>query len=369
MSLLGRAGAPDLSPIRDDVRAMIPFGTHPAAGLIKLDAMENPYGLPADLARELADRLSHVALNRYPPTDPRVVKTKLARAIDLPDGCSLMLGNGSDELIHIVIQACAAPGVCVVSPWPSFVRYGLITRLNGCTFAPVPLADGFAIDQAATLATIRERRPVVTFVAWPNNPTGNLFDRHVVERIADEASPGLVVIDEAYQPFARDTWLPDLGERTNVLVMRTLSKIGLAGIRLGCLCGRTEWLAELEKVKPPYNVNALTLETADLMLDHLDVFAHQAARISDERDRLIESLFSIGGVTPFVSAANFVLIRVAEPDEVFAGLRNLGVLVANVSKLHPQLAGCLRVTVGRPQENAAFLEALAQCLSGRMTES
>lgn len=352
---------PDLSLIRDDVRASSVYHVPSAAGLLKLDAMENPFGLPADLQRELADRLSAVALNRYPPADPADFKRKLAQAVGLPAGMALMLGNGSDELIHLVIQACARPGATVLSPWPSFVMYDLSARFDGCRFVGVPLTADFALDRGAMLAALAEHRPAVTFIAWPNNPTGRLFDRATVEAILD-AAPGLVVLDEAYLPFAQDTWLPQLAARPNLLVLRTLSKLGLAGIRLGYLCGDPAWIAEFDKVRPPYNVNVLTLAAADFMLDHLALLDAQAATLRAERARLLTALRALAGVTAFDSAANFVLLRVGDADAVFAALKSAGILIKNVSRLNPLLAGCLRTTVGAPAENDAFLAALGAAL-------
>ncbi|MCU0951552.1 MAG: histidinol-phosphate transaminase [Burkholderiaceae bacterium] len=359
------ASAPDLSIIRDDVRAIGAYHVPAAAGFIKLDAMENPFGLPADLQRTLADRLAAVALNRYPPADPAGFKRRLAQSVGLPANMALMLGNGSDELIHLVIQACAKPGATVLSPWPSFVMYDLSARFDGCRFVGVPLTADFALDREAMLAAIAEHRPAVIFIAWPNNPTGNLFDRATVEAILD-AAPGLVVLDEAYLPFAQDTWLQELGGvngRPNLLVLRTLSKLGLAGIRLGYLCGDPAWIAEFDKVRPPYNVNALTLAAAEFMLEHLALLDTQAATLRDERDRLMASLRALPGVTAFDSAANFILFRVADPDAVFAALKSAGILIKNVSRMHPRLAGCLRTTVGAPAENDAFLAALAAALT------
>ncbi|MEW5880683.1 MAG: histidinol-phosphate transaminase [Pseudomonadota bacterium] len=352
---------PDLSILRDDVLAVSAYHVPPAEGLIKLDAMENPYRLPESLARELGERLARIALNRYPPANPAEFKAKLARAIGLPAGMALMLGNGSDELIHLVIQACAKPGAVVLSPWPSFVMYEMSAKFDRCRFVGVPLRADFSLDRDAMLAAIARDRPAVIFIAWPNNPTGNLFDRTTVERVLD-AAPGLVVIDEAYLPFARDTWLPRLGERPNLLVLRTLSKLGLAGIRLGYLAGDPAWIEQFDKLRPPYNVNVLTLATADLLLDHLDVFDAQAADVRSERARLLAALRAAPGVTAFDSDANFILFRVADPDRVFAGLKARGILIKNVARMHPLLAGCLRVTVGTPHENDAFLDALKASL-------
>lgn len=356
---------PDLSVIRDEVRAISAYAVPDSTGLIKLDAMENPFALPAEVARELGERLSGVALNRYPPADPRPFKDKLARVIGLPDGMALLLGNGSDELIHLTIQACARPGATVLSPWPSFEMYDLASRFDGCRFVPVALAADFSLPRDRLLAAIEEHRPAVTFVSWPNNPTGNLFDRATVEAVLDTA-PGLVVLDEAYLPFAQDTWLPELTRRPNLLVLRTLSKLGLAGIRLGYLCGDPAWIGEINKLRPPYNVNVLTLATADFVLERLPLLDGQAAVLRAERARLLARLRAMAGVTAFDSAANFILFRVGGgsdgADRVFAQLRSRGILIRNRTRVHPLLEGCLRVTVGTPAENDAFVAALSASL-------
>lgn len=345
--------------IRDDIRAITGYTVPSAAGLIKLDAMENPYSLPESLRPELGARLAAVAFNRYPPANPAQFKQRLAQAMGVPAGARLMLGNGSDELIHLVIQACARPGATVMAPWPGFEMIELSTRFNGCRFVGVPLlARDFALDLDAMLAAIEVERPAVIFIAYPNNPTGNTFDRAAIEAILDVA-PGLVVLDEAYLPFACDTWMPQLERRPNLLVLRTLSKLGLAGIRLGYLAGDAAWIEQLEKVRPPYNVNSLTLAVADFMLDHLPALEEQAAAIRSERTRVAAALGTLPGIEVFPSSANFLLFRVAGPDAVYTGLKERGILIKNVSIKHPLLAGCLRTTVGTPAENDAFLRALA----------
>ena len=357
--------APDISVIRDEVRAMAAYAVVPADGLVKLDAMENPYGLPAELAQALGRRLAEVALNRYPPSEPGAFKERLARAMGVPPDTGVLLGNGSDELIHLVIQACARPGAVVLSPWPSFEMYAVSARLDGCRFVGVPLRPDFGLDQPAMLEAIVRDRPAVTFISWPNNPTGNLFDRAQVAALIQAAAPGLVVLDEAYLPFAQDTWMPQLARHPNLLVLRTLSKLGLAGIRLGYLAGHPTWLAEINKVRPPYNVNVLTLATAEFLLDHVDVLDAQAAALRAERGRLLQALRNLPGVTAFETAANFILLRVGDTpraDAVFDGLRQRGILIKNRTRVHPLLDGCVRTTVGTPAENDRFLEALRQLL-------
>jgi histidinol-phosphate aminotransferase len=364
----GRPAGPRLDVIRDDVRAMRAYAVPDATGLVKLDAMENPFPLPAALAQELGERLSHVALNRYPPADPARFKRRLADAVGLPADRALMLGNGSDELIHLMIQACArrdvSGGAVVLAPTPTFVMYEVFARLDGCRFVGVPLQADFALDAGALSDAIERHRPALVFIAYPNNPTANLFSRAAVQEILQRA-PGLVVIDEAYLPFAQDTWLPQLGQEPNLVVLRTLSKLGLAGLRLGYACADPRWIEEFDKVRPPYNVGVLPLAAADFLLDHFEVLQQQAAVIRAERARLTAGLRRLPGVTAFDSAANFILLRVAEPDWVFDRLHRRGILLKSVSGSHPLLAGCLRATVGTPRENDAFLHALEASLSNR----
>jgi histidinol-phosphate aminotransferase len=351
------SGRLNLSVLRDDVQAIEAYSVPSATGLIKLDAMENPFPLPPGLMQQLGNRLGRTPLNRYPLPDPRGFKERLARAMGVPEGMQLMLGNGSDELIHLVIQACARPEAVVLAPWPGFVMYELSARFNRCRFVGVPLRPDFSLDGPALMAAIAEHQPAVVFIAHPNNPTGNLFERAVVDEVIRTA-PGLVVVDEAYLPFAQDTWMPQLPRLGNLLVLRTMSKLGLAGIRLGYMAGHPDWIAQLDKVRPPYNVNVLTLAAAELMLENLAILDAQAATLRAERTRLAAGLADVPGVVAFPSSANFILFRVEKADRVFAALKERGILIKNVSRMDPLLDGCLRVTVGTAAENQAFIKAL-----------
>jgi len=229
---------------------------------------------------------------------------------------------------------------------------------------PVPLATDLSLDLDAMLAAIAEHRPAVVWLAYPNNPTGNCFERAAIERILAVA-PGLVVLDEAYQPFALDSWMEALPRHDNLVVMRTVSKLGLAGIRIGYMAASPRWIAEFDKVRPPYNVSVLDEAAAEFALEHLDVLQAQCARIRDDRERVRAALDAIPGVTVFPSRANFVLVRVAGATAVAAAMRERGVLIKDVSRMHPLLADCLRLTVGTPDENAAMLAALRGALDGR----
>jgi histidinol-phosphate aminotransferase len=227
----------------------------------------------------------------------------------------------------------------------------------------VPLGDDFVLDREAMRQTIAAHRPAVIFLAYPNNPSGNLFDREAVEAVI-RAAPGLVVLDEAYHAFCQESFMGDLTRFDNLLVLRTLSKQGLAGLRLGMLAGAPEWLAEFDKVRLPYNVNVLTQASAAFALGERAVLDAQAARIREDREALYAELAAIAGVRVWPSRANFLLFRVhtRPAAEVYERLRAAGVLVKNLDSAGGALAGCLRVTVGTPEENRAFLEALRKAL-------
>jgi histidinol-phosphate aminotransferase len=350
--------------VRREIRAMKAYHVPQAEGLVKLDAMENPYPWPAELEDEWLDLLRRVEVNRYPHPQAPAVQAALREAMAIPADMGLVLGNGSDELIQMLAMTVGGPGHKVLSLEPGFVMYRMIGVFTGMDYVGVPLrSEDFGLDLPAVLAALEQDQPALTFIAYPNNPTGNLFDPADIERVI-EAAPGLVVLDEAYAPFTDSSFLASLGQWPNLLVMRTISKMGLAGLRLGYLAGPPEWLAEIDKVRLPYNINALTQASATLALRHRALFDAQTAAIRTERARLFAALSALHGVHPHPSEANFILLRLTDgqADAVFAGLRAGGVLVKNLHGTHPLLAECLRVTVGQPEENAAFLSTLADQL-------
>lgn len=347
--------------IRDEVRAMTAYFVPAPAGMVKLDAMENPYGLPEGLRREIAEAVAAAELNRYPdPSAPRLV-ARLRSAMAIPEGFELLLGNGSDEIIHVMIEACARPGAVIMAPSPTFVMYSVYAKLCGLRYVPVPLNPDFTLDAARFIEAMTQHKPAVVFLAYPNPPAGNLFPAEDVERIVASA-PGLVVLDEAYQPFARRSFMDRLGRFRNAVVLRTLSKLGLAGIRLGYLAGRAEWIREFDKARSPYNVNVLTQLVAEKVLEHRDVLDEQARAICAERGRLAERLRGLPGVVPYPSDANFVLARMPGALEVFESLKRQGVLVRCFPE-HPMVRDCLRLTVGTPAENDRLVEALRTALA------
>ncbi|MBO9536601.1 histidinol-phosphate transaminase [Herbaspirillum sp.] len=347
------------SVIRPLVRGWQAYHVPDAGGMLKLDAMENPYTLPPELHQALAQRLAQAELNRYPVPSYVRLKEAIRSKLGVPDGYDVLLGNGSDELISILSMACAVPGRKVLAPEPSFVMYQVSALAAGLEYVGVPLRADFTLDVPAMLAAMALHRPAITYLSYPNNPTGTLFEAADILRIVQAAAPyGLVVVDEAYQPFAQTSLMQALPQFNNLVVMRTVSKLGLAGIRLGYMSAAPALLREFDKVRPPYNINVLTEAAALFMLEHLDVLEAQAAALRSGRTALMAQLAALDGVEVFPSAANFVLIRVPQADKVFSALLAAKVLVKNAGRMHVLLHNCLRITVSTEEENAAFLAAL-----------
>ena len=347
--------------VRQDVQGMHAYAIQPSAGMVKLDAMENPHRLPPELQDKLGQRLGSLALNRYPGERNDELRAALASHARMPEGFDIMLGNGSDELISLIALACDVPGASILAPEPGFVMYAMSARLQGLKFTGVPLTADFELDEAAMLAAIERDQPSVIYIAYPNNPTAKLWDDAVIEKIV-EAAPGLVVIDEAYQPFSSKSYIDRITRHSHVLLMRTLSKFGLAGVRIGYMMGPAALIAQIDKVRPPYNVSVLNCEAALFALEHADVFAAQAQDVREQRAVVQRALARMTGVTAWRSDANMILARVPDAQRSFEGLKARGVLVKNVSKMHPLLANCLRVTVGTADENARMLVALEASL-------
>ncbi len=350
-------GAADL--VREEILAMTAYHVPPAQGLVKLDAMENPYRLPPPLAARMGERLADVAVNRYPDPTHAALKRTLRQAMAVPDSLEVVLGNGSDEILQMVTVALARPGAAVLALEPSFVVYRMAAVAAGMRYVGVALREDFTLDEAAVMAALEREKPALTWIAYPNNPTGNLFPREAILRIV-AASPGLVAVDEAYYAFSGGaTLLDEVGRHPNLVLVRTVSKLGLAGLRLGLAIGTRDWARELEKLRMPYNVNVLSAAAAEVVLAESGVLEEQTRAIVAERGRLEKALDAMAGVRRFPSSANFVLVRVPDAAGAYERLRERGILVRTLHGSHPLLTNCLRLTVGTPDENTRMLEALA----------
>lgn len=350
--------------VRPEIRELSAYHVPPASDTIKLDAMENPYDWPDELQTEWLKKIKTVPLNRYPDPAGKKLCERLRNTMEIPSSQEIILGNGSDELIQIIAMTVAEKGRSLLAPEPSFVMYKMIATFVGMDYVGVPLkAEDFSLDLQAMLAAIEQHKPAIVFLAYPNNPTGNHWDRAAIEKIIEQAS-GLVVLDEAYAPFATDSFMQDLERYSNLLVMRTLSKFGLAGIRLGYLCGSSEWLSEFDKIRLPYNINSLTQMTAVFALENKSIFDEQAGLIKTEREVLIAVMKNITGLKVFQSNANFILFKtpVGQADTIFELLKSQGVLIKTLSASGGLLQDCLRVTVGRPEENVQFISVLSKIM-------
>ena len=353
--------------IRKEIQAINAYHVADAGDMIKLDAMENPYHMPEALMDEWLGLVKKAEINRYPDPSAQKLTAMLKSYMGVPIGDSIpistILGNGSDELIQMLAMAVSQPGRKILAPAPGFVMYQMIATFVSMDYIGVPLQEDFSLDMPAMLEAIKTHQPALIFLAYPNNPTGNLFAEEEIIEILNVAE-GLVIVDEAYHPFACTSFMSRLGEFDNLLVMRTVSKMGLAGLRLGLLAGPEKWLSEVDKVRLPYNINILTQVTAEFALKHADVFEQQATSIREQREWLFTELSGYKQFEVFPSRANFILLRVKEGDatKIFEALKQQGVLIKNMHAAGGMLAQCLRITVGAPEENQALMLALGKAV-------
>ena len=346
-----------MSPWLDELK---PYPVEDADGMVKLDAMENPYTFPPALKKAWLETLATVEINRYPDPQASALKASWRKLLDLPDEAEMLIGNGSDELIHMLCLAYNRPGASMLSPAPSFAVYPLAAQAVNMRYVGVPLNnENFALQPQRFFEAIEEHDPSLIFIASPNNPTGNRFDVEDIRDIA-RCGRGLIVLDEAYWRFAGSNCIKALFDLDNIVFMHTLSKIGLAGVRLGALIGKPMWLEPLERVRMPYNVSSLTQATASFAIEHDQAFQAQVDELCHAREKMVASLSAIPGVTVWPSKTNFILFRVEKGAAyVHQRLRDVGVLIKKVHGAHSALENCLRVSIGTANENGIFLDELA----------
>jgi len=346
--------------VRPDVQKIQANHAPTSRGMIKLDARENPYVWPAFLRGEWLEEMQGVTMNRYPDPESTDLKARLRQVFDIPHGMELMLGNGSDELIQIISMAMRGVGRKVLAAVPTVARFQVISAYAGMEFVGVPLNEkDFSLDVPAMLAAIEQHQPAVTYLASPNNPTGNVYSQDEIGQLL-VASHGLVVVDESYFGFSGESMMAQLERYDNLLIMRSLSRMGLAGLRLGYLVGHPRWMKRINNLRLPYNINVLTQFTVEFALNYFDVFEGQIEQIRRDRIWVAENIRHLKGVEVFPSETNFILFRVAQgrAAAVDAGLKQKGILLRNLANESSLLHDCLRVTVGKPSENVAFISAL-----------
>ena len=347
--------------IRDDIKSMSAYRIADLPeGFIKLDAMESPYHPFArfpELSNEWLRLIAQAPIQLYPNPAASGLQETLRKAFDIPEAAAIALGNGSDELIQFLTLLVAQSGATMLAVEPSFVMYRHNAELYGMNYVGVPLNEDFTLDLPAVLSAIEKHQPALIFIAYPNNPTGVCFRREEVEAII-RAAQGIVVVDEAYGAFSRDSFLPQAGSIENLVVMRTISKIGFAGLRIGYAAGSPAVIGELVKILPPYNMNQLSLATAKFALQHHDAIQTTIDILKAERERVSNELSAIARLKTFPSEANFITVRVPDADALFNTLKENRILIKKLHGTHPLLAQCVRITIGSPGQNDAVLDII-----------
>ncbi len=350
-----------LSSVREDILALKAYTPSPINLPIKLDAMESPYFIPKPLQDEWQSVLAACPINRYPIAEPVELIKQLKQHFGVPSNCHLLMGNGSDELIQIIMLAVGGDGRHVLAPQPSFAMYPLLAKVAHMNYIGVALDQSFNLDTQAMLEAMQQTKPTLICLAQPNNPTGNVWQRSAVEAMIQNA-PGYVLLDEAYAPFALSNGMDWLERHENLLLLRTFSKIGFAGLRCGFLIGHKDIIHELNKVRLPYNIGSLVQAGVTFILKHYGSIDKQIQQICLARESIRDELNAIDGIEAFSSHTNFILFRCAHSASlVFEQLQAHGILLKDFSQ-SPGLGNCLRVSVGSKQENKVFIQHLKKLM-------
>ncbi len=348
------------SRVRKAIRDLSPYTVPAAEGPIKLDGNESPFSLPVEVLDRVVAEITRIPINRYPDPGAVGLRTKFSKLTGFPlEG--ILLGNGSDELIEMLLITFSGGSGKVLMPVPTFSMFKLSTLALGLEPICVELDRDFDIDMGKMLRSLKENDPDLTFLASPNNPTGNSFSEERIIGIIENAK-GVVVIDDAYTDFCCRSHIPLIDEYENLVVLRTMSKVGFAGIRLGILFARDHLVNEIDKVRLPYNINLYSQRLAELILENLSFVGENTQLVIRERERVFKELKRIRGIDPFPSDANFILMRVIDADAVHNELINRGIIVRNFNS-PGRLENCLRVTIGTPDENDSFIRALGEIVS------
>jgi histidinol-phosphate aminotransferase len=350
--------------IKPEVRGLTAYTLKHFDAEVKLDQNENPYELPADLKQEVVDRVLHRPWGRYPEFVPAAVIKTLSQFTGWPED-GILVGNGSNELIQAILTVTLGPGRRLAVPQPTFTLYKLMaTTLQADVNSILLHPDTFAFDADKLIAAARKADVIV--VCTPNNPTGNLLDREALLEVLKSAKRGIVIVDEAYHEFSGQTALPLLAEHRNLVILRTFSKaMSMAGLRFGYMMAHPEIAREVNKSKLPYNVNIFTLAAAQIVIERRNVLNEAIETLVRQRERVFAELQKRQTVHAFPSKANFILMKGPKPARaLFEALYSRGVLIRDVSA-YPLLDGCLRVSIGTPEENDRFLTALDRSLENK----
>ncbi|MDQ3987106.1 MAG: histidinol-phosphate transaminase [Actinomycetota bacterium] len=348
---------------RPELGEIQPYAAPQPPARVRLNTNESPHSPPAEVVEEILSAARDLELNRYPDSDA----TELFRALADHLGTSLeslWIANGSNEILLHLFLAFGGPGRTCLTFEPTYSLHSTIPRLAGTSLVKAERTENFVVDVEAAVALVREAGPDIVMLCSPNNPSGGVEPLGTTELLLQE-TPGLVVVDEAYIDFADkgDSALRMLDRYENLVVVRTFSKAWrLASMRLGYMVADPRVAGEMSRVRLPYHLAGVTQAAGRAVLEHIDAMAKSIEAIRKERDRLVPELGALGA-TVYPSKANFILFRVDDATRVWNALLDKGVLVRNYSG-HRLLRGCLRVTVGLPEENDAFVSAIQEVLDG-----
>ena len=341
--------------LRSDIKNIDAYHVPVSKDMIKLDAMESPFGVPEDLKVEFLKCIDQSEVNRYPEADPSPLKDTLRSLMDIPDEFGILLGNGSDELIQLLALACSKDDL-IMSFEPSFVMYELVSKYVNLEYFGVQLDSNFDINLNDALLIIEREKPKIIFIAYPNNPTGNCFDYDAIIEII-KSTNSMVILDEAYYAYSDKSFLSEISNFPNLLVLRTISKIGFAGLRLGLLIGDQETIAQLNKLRLPYNINALTQTSANFLLQDKQRIINNAQIIIDERRRLTHELSLFSKFKVYPSQTNFILVHSEDAHSLHTALKENGILIKAFPK-GSKLSDFIRISVSEPVENNILIDAI-----------
>lgn len=341
--------------LRSDIKNIDAYHVPVSKDMIKLDAMESPFGVPEDLKVEFLKCIEQSEVNRYPEADPSPLKDTLRSLMDIPEEFGILLGNGSDELIQLLALACSKDDL-IMSFEPSFVMYELVSKYVNLEYFGVQLDSNFDINLSDALLIIEREKPKIIFIAYPNNPTGNCFDYDAIIEII-KSTNSMVILDEAYYAYSDKSFLSEISNFPNLLVLRTISKIGFAGLRLGLLIGDQETIAQLNKLRLPYNINALTQTSANFLLQDKQRIINNAQIIIEERRRLAHELSLFSKFKVYPSQTNFILVHSEDAHSLHTALKENGILIKGFPK-GSKLSDFIRISVSEPVENNILIDAI-----------
>ncbi|AEM79399.1 histidinol-phosphate transaminase [Thermoanaerobacter wiegelii] len=345
--------------VREEIKGFKNYKVHSIPYRYKMDANEAPFELPEEVIKNIQEIVKSSQVNVYPDPTAEKLKEELARYCKV-EPTNIFVGNGSDEIIHLIMLAFVNKGDVVVYPHPSFAMYSVYSKIAGAVEIPVRLREDYTYDVGSFTEVIEKYRPKLVFLCNPNNPTGSVIEREDIIKIIQKSN-GIVVVDEAYFEFYGNTIVDVINEFENLIVLRTLSKaFGLAGLRVGYAVANENILKYLNLVKSPYNINSLSQAIA-LKVLRTGVLKERVNFILKERERLIKELTKIPGIKVYPSKTNFILVKFKDADYVYKGLLERGILVRDFSKVEG-LEGALRITVSSKEANDYFINGLKELL-------